>query len=71
MLLGWFFLIRSLNCVGVSFHILTEATLVMCRIGSVEKECTIEDLQKTGFADHLCTGNTVLFFHWISPCSLI
>lgn len=34
----------------------SEATLVMCRIGSVEKECTIEDLQKTGFADHLCTG---------------
>lgn len=33
-----------------------EAILVMCRTGSVEKECTIEDLQKTGFADHFCTG---------------
>lgn len=38
----------------------------------MEKECTFEDLQKTGFADHFCTGNTILFshvfvnFHWIS-----
>lgn len=41
---------------------ITEAILVMCRTGSVEKECTIEDLQKTGFADHFCTGNTISFF---------
>lgn len=42
---------------------ITEAILVMCRTGSVEKKCTIEDLQKTGFADHFCTGNTISNFY--------
>lgn len=43
-MLLFFFLILSLNCVGVIFYILIEVILVMCWIGFVEKECIIEDL---------------------------